>query len=64
MPTIRIDLYAGRTQEQKQRAATAITQVICETLSTTPEHVQVIFNDISRQDWFTAGKDGGAPKPA
>jgi 4-oxalocrotonate tautomerase len=60
MPTIHIELYEGRTQEQKQQAATAITEVVCATLKTSPEHVQVIFQDVSRKDWFTAGKDGSA----
>jgi 4-oxalocrotonate tautomerase len=56
MPMIRVEMFAGRTSEQKQRLAEAITSAFVETCGGTPQSVQVIFSDIARSDWATAGK--------
>ncbi len=56
MPLVIVKLYEGRTIEQKRAAAKAITDVIVETLKTTPEATQVIFEDTRRSDWAIAGK--------
>lgn len=56
MPLVIVKLYEGRTAEQKRAAAKAITDVIVETLRTTAEATQVIFEDTKRSDWATAGK--------
>jgi 4-oxalocrotonate tautomerase len=55
MPTIRVTLFAGRTAQQKRAAAEAITRAACETLGSSPESVDVIFEDIEKGDWATAG---------
>lgn len=60
MPVVIVKLYEGRTKEQKQAAAKAITDVVVETLKTTAEHTQVIFEDVNRNDWAIAGKLQGS----
>ena len=55
MPLVVITLYEGRTAEQKRKAAKAITDVIVETLGTTPEHTQIIFEDTKKSNWAIAG---------
>ena len=56
MPVVVITLYEGRTAEQKAKAAQQITDVIVETLKTTAEHTQIIFEDTKKSDWAIAGK--------
>ncbi len=56
MPIVIVKLYEGRSAEQKRLAAKQITDVIVETLKTTAEHTQVIFEDTKRSDWAIAGK--------
>jgi 4-oxalocrotonate tautomerase len=56
MPVVIVKLYEGRTVEQKRAAAQAITQVVVETLKTTPEATHVIFEDVKKSDWAIAGK--------
>lgn len=56
MPTIHVELFAGRTVEQKRAAAAAITEAVVRTLGTSPESVDVIFRDVERHDWATAGR--------
>lgn len=60
MPVVIVKLYEGRTKEQKQAAAKAITDAVVETLKTTAEATQVIFEDVNKNDWAIAGKLQGA----
>ena len=56
MPVVIVKLYEGRTLDQKRAAAKAITDVVVETLKTTADHTQIIFEDVKRSDWSIAGK--------
>jgi 4-oxalocrotonate tautomerase len=68
MPTIRVELFAGRTVEQKRALAQALTEATARTLGGSPDAVDVIFCDVERHDWATGGKlwsdKAAAPKPA
>ena len=56
MPTIRIDLFEGRTVEQKRAYAAALTEATVKVLGGSADSVDVIFYDIKRHDWATGGK--------
>ena len=56
MPVITIELYEGRTVEQKREMAKAITDAVVRIGKTTPEGTHIIFKDIKKSDWATAGK--------
>jgi 4-oxalocrotonate tautomerase len=68
MPTIRVELFAGRTIEQKRALAKALTEATVKTLGGSPDGVDVIFSDVERHDWATGGElwsdKAPAPKPA
>jgi 4-oxalocrotonate tautomerase len=55
MPTVHVQLFKGRTPEQKRAAAVAITEAVVKTLGGNPETVDVLFHDIERHDWATGG---------
>ncbi len=64
MPTIRVELFEGRTAEQKRALAAALTEATVRTLGGSADSVDVLFFDIARQDWATGGtlwSDRGAP---
>ncbi len=67
MPTIRVELFAGRTVEQKRALAAALTEATVKTLGGSPDSIDVIFSDVERHDWATAGRlwsdKAPAPKP-
>jgi 4-oxalocrotonate tautomerase len=68
MPTIHVELFAGRTLDQKRALAQALTDATVKTLGGSAESVDVIFVDVQRQDWATAGvlwsdKVPTTPKP-
>ena len=47
MPTIRVDLFEGRTPEQKKNLVKALTQACVDTLGSKPESVDVLLFDVS-----------------
>lgn len=55
MPTIHVELFAGRTVEQKRALAQALTEATVRVLGGSPAAVDIIFRDVERHDWATAG---------
>ena len=69
MPTVHVQLFKGRTPDQKRAASEAITAAVVQTLGGNADTVDVIFHDIERHDWATGGvlwsdQPAKAPKPA
>jgi 4-oxalocrotonate tautomerase len=67
MPTIRIDMFEGRTVEQKRALAAAITEACVKTIGTSADSVDILMFDIAKQNWATGGtlwSDKAAAKPA
>ena len=56
MPLITVSLYPGRTQQQKDDYAKAITKSAVEILKTKESHVIVVFDEKPKENWFMAGK--------
>lgn len=55
MPTIRVEMFEGRTPEQKQAFVKAVTEATVKTLGTSPEAVDVVLFEIKKSDWATGG---------
>jgi 4-oxalocrotonate tautomerase len=56
MPVVTIQMYEGRTIEQKRELVEAITEVVVRIAKTTAEATDVIIQDIPRHNWAKAGK--------
>ncbi len=56
MPTIRVDLFKGRSIEQKREFATVVTREAARILACPPEAVDIIFNEVERHDWAHGGR--------
>jgi len=55
MPTIRVEMFEGRTPEQKREFVKALTEATVKTLGTSPEAVDVVLFEIKKTDWATGG---------
>lgn len=55
MPTIHVEMFEGRTLEQKRELAKALTEATVRTLGSKPEGIDIIFTDIKKHDWATGG---------
>ena len=62
MPAFNIRLFEGRTVEQKRELAEAITRETCRVLKVEPSAVDIIFEDVRKHDWATAGKLWSDPR--
>jgi 4-oxalocrotonate tautomerase len=56
MPYVAVEIIKGRTEEQKQKVAQAITDALVEHMDTSAEHVYVVFRDVAATDWLIAGE--------
>jgi 4-oxalocrotonate tautomerase len=55
MPTIRVELFEGRTQEQKAALARELTEACVRVLGGNADGIDVLFHDIARHNWATGG---------
>ena len=55
MPLITISMYPGRTQQQKDDFAKAVTKSAVEILKTKEQDVIVVFKENPKGNWFLAG---------
>ncbi|HEY7508361.1 MAG TPA: tautomerase family protein [Nitrososphaera sp.] len=56
MPLILVSMYPGRTQQQKDEYAKAVTEAAVNILKTKAEHVIVVYDEKPKENWFQAGK--------
>ncbi len=55
MPTIRVEMFEGRTPEQKQAFVTALTEATVASLGSKPESVEIVLTEIKKTHWATGG---------
>ena len=59
MPLVNISMYPGRTQQQKDDFARAVTESATKILGAKAEHVIVVFEEHPPSHWFVAGRPLG-----
>ncbi len=64
MPVIRVEMFPGRTRDQKRAFTKAVTDAFVATCGGTPQSVHVIFQDIQKDDWGVGGRLTSDPAPA
>jgi 4-oxalocrotonate tautomerase len=67
MPTIRVELFEGRSPQQKAALARELTEACVRVLGGNPGSVDILFYDIQKNDWATGGvlwSDTGKPQAA
>ena len=56
MPMITVQMFEGRTAEQRRKLAKELTDATCRALGVTPDSVQIILTDVKKENWAEAGK--------
>ncbi len=67
MPTIHVELFEGRSPQQKAALAKELTEACVRVLGGSADGVDVVFQDVARHDWATGGvlwSEKAPPKPA
>jgi len=55
VPVVTVQLFEGRTLEQKRALVKAITQAMVEHAGARPDGLHVILQEIPRENWGRAG---------
>ena len=56
MPTIHVEMFEGRTLDQRRKLVKELTDGTCKALGVQPDSVQIILTDIKKENWAEAGK--------
>jgi 4-oxalocrotonate tautomerase len=55
MPVVTVQMWAGRTDEQKEKLIKSITKAF-EDIGVKPESLHIIIHDIPKTNWGTRGE--------
>jgi 4-oxalocrotonate tautomerase len=55
MPVVTVQMWEGRTLEQKRALVRAITEAMVEHADAKPDGLHVIIQEVSRENWGRAG---------
>jgi 4-oxalocrotonate tautomerase len=55
MPIVRVEWFAGRTEDQKAAVAQGIAEVMRTQGGVRPESLFIVFEDVERSNWATGG---------
>jgi 4-oxalocrotonate tautomerase len=55
MPVIKVEMFAGRSRDKKRALAKALTDAFVESCGGTAQSVQIIIQDIEKEDWGVGG---------
>jgi 4-oxalocrotonate tautomerase len=56
MPLITVELFEGRSVEQKRQIVAGLTKTICDITGGAPSAVQVMIRDVPKSDWGFGGE--------
>jgi len=63
MPVVTVQLWTGRSVNQKRRLVAAITQAMVEHADSGAEHLHVVIQDVPKESWGRNGKLGVDNEP-
>jgi 4-oxalocrotonate tautomerase len=55
MPIIRVEMFKGRSREQKRTLVKELTEGFLRACGGKPESVQIVIADVDKEDWGVAG---------
>ncbi|MAQ81593.1 MAG: 4-oxalocrotonate tautomerase [Rhodobacterales bacterium] len=56
MPIIRVEMFTGRTEQQKRALVRELTDAFVNAAGGTPESVNVVITDVDKSDWGSGGE--------
>lgn len=56
MPIVQIEMFEGRTLEQKKKMVEKVTQAIVETVGAKPENVSIIIREMAKENYARGGQ--------
>jgi 4-oxalocrotonate tautomerase len=62
MPVVTVQMYVGRTSQQKRALVRAITDAMVKHAGAKPDNLHVILQEVPKENWALAGVMGDERK--
>lgn len=62
MPIIRVEMWPGRTLEQKRELVAVLTREVVRIAKTKPEAVTIVIEEIAQENWAEGGRLSSDPQ--
>ena len=62
MPFVNIRILEGHSQQRKDEISRRVTEAISEVVELPKDAIWVVFEDVTKGDWFVGGKVASKPK--
>lgn len=56
MPVITVEMFEGRSRQQKERFAKAVAEAAQKLLKAPADHIWMIFKESPKENWAMGGK--------
>ncbi len=56
MPIVIVEMWEGRTVDQKRNLIKALTDAMVEHAACTPDHLHVVIHEIKKENWGRNGE--------
>ncbi len=56
MPILRVEMFTGRSREQKRQLVRELTDTFVRIAGGSPEAVTVVISDVEKEDWGSGGE--------
>lgn len=56
MPMIRVEMFTGRTRDQKRALVEELTEAFVNAAGGAKESVHVVITDVDKENWGSGGK--------
>jgi len=63
MPVVHIELWKGRTKEQKTKLIKNVTSAVVSSIGCPPDAVEVIITDVDKDNWGIGGEPASVKFP-
>jgi len=56
MPIVKVEMFEGRSKEQKAKLSQALTDAVVDVTGASPEAVWVVIDDVKKDNWAFGGQ--------
>ena len=63
MPFVTVQMWEGRSAEQKANVIAKVTEAVAESMEVKPEYVTVLLQEYPKANWGTGGKPSSEVYP-
>ncbi|HET7175326.1 MAG TPA: 4-oxalocrotonate tautomerase [Gammaproteobacteria bacterium] len=56
MPIIRVEMWTGRTLDQKRELVEVLTRETARIVGTEPDSIYIVIEDVKKENWGAGGR--------